>query len=108
MKLAAVASLVYGVLVLLGGIMGYVQARSLPSLVSGVVFGVILLVCGWLAWTGSMPAVYVSAVAALLLALFFGYRLTATGKMMPSGMMLILSFLAVVILVYGAFSAIRR
>jgi uncharacterized membrane protein (UPF0136 family) len=108
MKLAAVTSLIYGVLVLLGGIMGYVQAKSFPSLISGVVFGLLLLVSGWLAWGGSMPAIYVSAGAALLLALFFGYRLTATGKMMPSGMMLILSFVAVVILVYGAFSAIRR
>ena len=107
MKMAAVVTLVYGLLVFAGGIMGYVQAKSLPSLISGIVFGLVLLVCGWFTWGGSGAAVYVSIAAALILALFFAYRFTSTGRFMPGGLMFLLSFIAVVILVVGVFRSLR-
>ena len=107
MKMAAIVTLLYGLLVLAGGIMGYLQAKSLPSLISGVVFGLVLLACGWFTWGGSGAAVYVSIAAALILALFFAYRFTATGRFMPGGLMFVLSFVAVVILVVGVFRSLR-
>lgn len=108
MKIAAAATLTYGLLVLAGGIFGYVQAKSLPSLITGVLCGLILLLAGGYMWQGNMPAAYVAGAMALLLGFFFAYRFSATGNFMPGGLMLALSFVAVVILVYGVFTSLRN
>ncbi len=108
MRIAAIAILVYGALVLAGGIFGYAQAKSLPSLITGGLCGVILLVAGGFIWQGNMPFAYVAGALTLLLALFFAYRFSSTGKFMPGGLMLALSFIAVVVLVYGVFASLRE
>ncbi|RPI29284.1 MAG: hypothetical protein EHM61_02125 [Acidobacteria bacterium] len=108
MKIAAISTLIYGFLVLAGGVFGYLQAKSLPSLIAGGVCGVIVLVAGGYMWAGSIPAAYVAGAMALFLALFFAYRFTSTGKIMPGGVMLALSFVAVVILVFGVFNSLRQ
>ncbi len=108
MKIAAAATLVYGFMVLAGGVFGYIQAKSLPSLTTGGICGVILLVAGGHIWQGNMPAAYVAGAMTLLLALFFAYRFSATGNFMPGGLMLALSFVAVVVLVYGVFTSLMR
>jgi len=107
MKIAAIATLAYGFLVLAGGIFGYIQAKSLPSLITGGVCGLILLVAGGYIWQGHMPAAYVAGATALLLSLFFAYRFSTSGKFMPGGLMLALGFVAVVVLVYGVFTNLR-
>lgn len=101
MRMVVVVALIYGLLVLLGGIMGYVQAQSLPSLISGLVFGVALLVASWGLWQGSGAAGYWAVGLTLLLALFFGYRFFSTGKWMPAGGMLMLSLAALILLLVG-------
>ena len=103
MKLAAITVLVYALMVSAGGLVGYVQAKSIPSLISGILSGIVLLICGWLVWQGSMAAGYTSGAVVLLLALFFGYRFVTTNKFMPGGMMLILSFIALFFLLLGLF-----
>ncbi|MCX6967955.1 MAG: TMEM14 family protein [Verrucomicrobia bacterium] len=44
--------LVFGALTLLGGIMGYVKVKSLPSLVMGVTWGLVLIGAGLLLFNG--------------------------------------------------------
>lgn len=46
MKFPSIISFVYGVLLILGGIMGFVMGKSMPSLISGVGGGVLMLVAG--------------------------------------------------------------
>ena len=46
MQTAAIIVWVYGTLVLVGGVMGWAKARSKPSLIAGLVFGVALIVVG--------------------------------------------------------------
>lgn len=101
MRMVVAVALIYGLLVLLGGIMGYVQAQSLPSLISGLVFGVALLASSWGLWRGSGAAGYWAVGLTLLLALFFGYRFFTTGKWMPAGGMLMLSLAALILLLVG-------
>jgi uncharacterized membrane protein (UPF0136 family) len=108
MKLAAITTLIYALLVLGGGLFGYSQARSLPSLISGVVFGLILLLTGYFIWQGSVAAVYAAGAIAIFLALFFAYRFTATGNILPGGAMFAASFVAVVLLVIGVFTSLRE
>jgi uncharacterized membrane protein (UPF0136 family) len=94
--------LVYGALVLAGGVMGYVKAHSTASLIAGVGCG-LLLMC---AAAGMMRGAYqvgwwlAFVVAALLLARF-GYASLSNFKMMPGGLMIILSLIALLVLLFG-------
>ena len=39
-----VLSVILGVIVIIGGLIGYIRAGSLPSLVAGIVFGALILI----------------------------------------------------------------
>ena len=86
---ATVMTFVYGVLAFVGGIIGYQQAGSKPSLIAGVVTGILLLAAGiglvqnqaWAFW-GAI------AVTGLLVVTFVA-RLIKTRKFMPAGLMVI-------------------
>ena len=104
MKVSALTALIYGLLVAGGGLMGYRQAQSLASLVSGLIFGVAILASGWWIAKGAMTALCVALALAAFLALFFGYRFVSAGKFMPAGMMTIASLLALFFLLLGWYS----
>lgn len=91
MKFSAWIVLVYAFIVFLGGIMGYVQAQSLPSLFAGIASATVLFVCAWGMFKRSFLAYSLAMVLILALTLFFGYRFALTGKFMPAGMMILVS-----------------
>ena len=95
---AAILLIVYGTLVELGGIMGFVKAKSKPSLIAGVACGAVLTISGVLAWLGSAVGVYIGFVMTLLLCLIFGIRTAKTKAMIPSGMMLMSSIVVALVL----------
>ena len=90
---------VYGAFILIGGIIGYVQAKSQISLIMGMVSGLILLAAGYLAGTGKEIGVYIGLAMAALLSVMFILRYVKTKKVMPSLMMAIVSDLALVLLI---------
>ncbi len=98
MDIASIILLAYGAVVLGGGVMGWVKARSTPSLVAGLVFGVALIVDAFL--FTAQP--YIAAVLALvlpgLLAAIMGVRFAKSRKFMPAGMIAALSLVALVLL----------
>lgn len=96
--MAGYAILIYGVLVLLGGVLGYAKAQSKPSLISGVVFGVLLLVSGWLMLEARAWGWYLAIVLAGFLTAFFAFRFKNTRKFMPAGLMVVLSVAAIAVL----------
>ena len=65
---AAAGAAVYGLIALAGGVMGYVNKGSKPSLIAGGVSGLALVVCGFGIWLGHIWAVVVALIIALLLA----------------------------------------
>jgi uncharacterized membrane protein (UPF0136 family) len=83
----------YGLLVLVGGVIGFKTAGSKASLISGSIFGVLLIANGVLTIQGVTVGVYIALGIAAFLAAFFGVRLVKTKKLMPSGLMLILSII---------------
>lgn len=101
MHTTAIEIWVYGVLMILGGIIGFVRVHSKASLLSGVGLGLGLLACGYGVWRGATnsagDSLVVAVVIAALLLVLFAIRFAKTRRFMPAGMLAILSLLAVVI-----------
>ena len=86
---------IYGILLIVGGVMGYVKAKSAASLVAGGVSGVLALILAW--YYNACP--YVPAMALLLslaLAVIMGRRYLRTRKAMPSLLIVVLSVVVAV------------
>jgi uncharacterized membrane protein (UPF0136 family) len=78
----------YGLFVALGGIMGYLKAKSRVSLTSGLGSAVAL----WIAAFQSLSNLLGGLIASVL-TIFFSLRWIKTRAFMPAGLMSILSFL---------------
>lgn len=91
MKQNAILVGCYALLVLCGGITGYVMANSLASLIMSSVFTVLLLVSAYLTWKNSSFGYLSASALVLLLTLFFGFRFFLTFKFAPAGIMMVLS-----------------
>lgn len=96
MNLAVLIVFVYAALVSLGGILGYVKAKSLPSLIGGEAGFVALLVAGFALRAGLLWGLPLALVLILGLLVFFAVRYVRTRSFMPGGLMTILSLLALV------------
>ncbi|XP_073845847.1 transmembrane protein 14 homolog [Musca autumnalis] len=85
----------YAATVAAGGIMGYVKAGSIPSLGAGLAFGAIL---GFGAHLNSQepPRPLLQFGTSLALAGIMGSRFYRSGKMMPAGMICLISIAALV------------
>lgn len=101
MMLAMLTAVIYGSLVLVGGIMGYRKAQSRASLVSGSASGAILLIAAILMFRGNSGGVWLAIGVALLLLVFFTMRWLKGGKFMPAGMMVLSSAIALALLAWG-------
>lgn len=93
--------LIYGLLVALGGIMGYVKARSQPSLISGLVSGALLLGAWWFGLRNPKGGLSFALVIAIALLVVFILRYRKTQTFMPAGLMAILSGVAGVVFAIG-------
>lgn len=93
---------VYAVLLAVGGVMGYVKAKSRPSLIAGI--GSAVAAIATLAAVRLAPAVGYPLGALLAVALlgFFGPRFARSRKFMPAGLMAILSLIVLAVMVTAA------
>jgi uncharacterized membrane protein (UPF0136 family) len=85
---------VYIVLLLAGGLMGFIKAKSKISLITSSVFAVLLALCA----LGIFRPFYIADVLVGLLLVVFGMRFAKGRKFMPSGLMLVLSAVVLVVL----------
>ena len=97
MDATAIYFLVFGALTILGGIIGYVKASSLPSIIAGTITGILLLVAGWILPNNRTAGLAIAFIVSLLLAAQFVPKLIRTAKMMPAGLMSILSVIGIVV-----------
>ena len=65
MSLAVVIVAVYGAFTLIGGVIGYVKAKSTASLLAGSASGVLLLLCSYRIGQGSRTALLASLIPAV-------------------------------------------
>ena len=94
---AKIYFLIFGVLTIVGGVIGYVKAGSLPSIIAGAITGVLLLVGGALLPEHRAIGLATGFVVSLLLAAQFVPKFIRTGRAMPAGMMSILSVIGLVV-----------
>lgn len=89
---------IYTLIILAGGVFGFVKAHSLPSLIMSSVFGVLLALC----LLGMLKQVHYSLPAAQILTSvlfgFFTYRYFLKMQFMPAGMMALLSLAMFIVL----------
>ena len=99
MNLGIIAAIAYGILAIVGGIIGYVQAQSKASLISGSISGLLLLFAGLMQLQGQAWGVILAIVVTAVLVIVFAVRLAKTRKFMPAGLMTILGVATLVVLV---------
>ena len=94
-----IAAIAYGILAIVGGIIGYVQAQSKASLISGSISGLLLLFAGAMQLQGQAWGLILAIVVTAVLVIVFAVRLAKTRKFMPAGLMTILGVATLVVLV---------
>lgn len=94
MYIGLVATLAYGILAILGGIIGYRSASSKVSLISGSVSGFALIVAAVIQFQGQSWGLILATVVTASLLVVFMFRLAKTRKFMPAGLMTILGIVA--------------
>ena len=99
MNPGVIAAIVYGALSIVGGVLGYVQAKSKISLFAGAGCGVLLLISALLHWQGQAWGLLAATVVTVILLIAFTRRLIKTRKFMPAGLMLILGIPALVMMI---------
>ena len=107
-NLAEIALAVYIVLLAAGGGIGYLKAKSRPSLIAGSLSALLCAIGLGLVLSGRpSPGFQLSWVVALLLTFVFGVRFFKSRKFMPSGLLAIVSLAMVALLASVAFLPTR-
>jgi uncharacterized membrane protein (UPF0136 family) len=96
---AKVYFIVFGILTIAGGILGYVKAGSVISVIAGSISGILLLLAAWLMPDYQAAGLIVALVISVLLAGQFVPKFFSTHKVMPEGLMSVLSVLGIVVAV---------
>jgi len=87
---------VFGVLTIAGGVVGYVKAGSVASIIAGSITGVLLLIAAFLLPEHRAIGLATAFIVSLLLAAQFVPKFIRTGRVMPAGMMSVLSVIGVI------------
>jgi len=99
MILSIISALSYGILAIIGGIIGYIQANSQVSLFSGSISGLLLIFAAYFQLQGQVWALILAVLVTTVLVVVFAVRLAKTRKFMPAGLMTILGILALAVMV---------
>jgi uncharacterized membrane protein (UPF0136 family) len=105
MNLGIVAAFGYGILVLLGGIIGYIQVKSKVSLISGGISGLLLIFAAYCQLQGQAWGLILAGLITGILVIFFAIRLAKTRKFMPAGLMIMFGTLSLVVILNQIFSS---
>ena len=97
MDATSIYFLIFGALTIIGGLIGYVKAGSLPSIIAGAITGVLLVVAGWILPANRTPGLVIGLIVSLLLAAQFVPKFIRTKSLMPAGLMSILSVIGIVV-----------
>ena len=94
---AKIYFIILGLLTIVGGVIGYVKAGSTASLIAGGISGVALLAAAFLLPGNAALGLIIAGVVSVALAGRFIPSFMQTGKIMPAGMMAVLSAVGVIV-----------
>jgi uncharacterized membrane protein (UPF0136 family) len=92
----------FGMLVVIGGFIGFFVSKSIPSLVAGLVFGNLLMLTIWGVTPKEQKVInywgyYAAALLSIALLIFFIIRLIKTGKPFPAAVIIPCAFAGVLL-----------
>ncbi|PYJ07149.1 MAG: hypothetical protein DMF06_16565 [Verrucomicrobia bacterium] len=93
---AKIYFIIFGLFTIVGGLMGYIKAGSTASLIAGSVSGILLLVAAFLLPNYLVVGLALAAVVSIALAARFVPAFLNTGKVMPAGIISVLSVIGVI------------
>ena len=95
--------ILFGLVSIVGGALGYARAKSKASLIAGGTSGALLIIAGLLSPGG--PAFILALLVSLLLLIHFGRSYAAKKKPMPAIPMIVLSGICIVLTAIAWFSS---
>jgi uncharacterized membrane protein (UPF0136 family) len=96
MEAAKIYFIIFGVLTVTGGVVGYIKAGSVASIIAGSITGLLLLVAAFLLPEHRAIGLATAFIISLLLAAQFVPKFIRTGRVIPAGTMSILSVIGVI------------
>ncbi len=94
---AKIYFIIFGLLTIAGGIMGYVKAGSTASIIAGSLSGILLLLAAFLLPNYFAFGLGLAALVSLLLAGRFVPAFIKTSSFMPAGLMSVLSVIGLIV-----------
>ena len=94
---AKIYFIIFGILTIVGGIVGYVKAGSMASIIAGSISGVLLLLAAFLLPEHQAAGLILALAVSLLLAAQFIPKFFRTFTVMPAGLMSVLSALGIIV-----------
>jgi uncharacterized membrane protein (UPF0136 family) len=94
---AKIYFIVFGLLTILGGVIGYVKAGSMASIIAGSITGILLLIAAYLLSGQLELGLGLAAVVSIALAGQFIPKFIKTGHLMPAGLMSVLSVIGLIV-----------
>jgi uncharacterized membrane protein (UPF0136 family) len=98
MRTIALYEMLYGILTIVGGIIGYSTTGYWEPLVAGLAAGVMLIGGALKMQKGARSGIFTTLFVTVLLLAYGIYRMTEDGTFMPGGVMIILSAISVLLL----------
>ena len=92
----SIATILYAILSIGGGIIGYLKSGSQVSLISGGLSGLLLLILALMIDRGATWATYVAAIIIALLVVVFVIRWFKTKKLIPAIPMIVFGIISVI------------
>lgn len=97
MSLTVSVVVLFGLINAVGGLVGYLKAKSIVSFISGGLSGVILLICAYGISMGNNIAAIVSIIVAFLLGGRFATTIAKKFKVMPDLIIIVFSLFTIIV-----------
>lgn len=93
---AKIYFIIFGLLTIVGGVIGFIKAGSTASIIAGSISGILLIVAAFLLPNQLAIGLAVGGITSVLLAGRFVPAFIKTGQPMPAGMMSVLSVIGII------------
>jgi uncharacterized membrane protein (UPF0136 family) len=94
---AKIYFIIFGLLTILGGVIGFVKAGSTASIIAGSISGIALIVAAYLLPGNIVLGLAIAGLVSILLAGRFIPVFLKTGQVMPAGLMSLLSAIGLIL-----------